>query len=313
MTRSNREEIYAEVLARRSLPPSSSPGTAESVLPPLLNVPDGVVLSQLDLAHELGEIILVLLRVGTLLACSGAAAFRVRDAMQRTAVSLGAERSEFLVSVDGITASVFDGGQFRTQVVRLPPVGVDMNLLCRIELLTRALLAESGQHSTKDVHARLDELQAAKRLYPRWLTVASLGAACAAFCGAGNGTWVQMACAFVGAALGHGLRLALLERRFPLVTIVVACAFVSSIGAQVCVSLLAHVFGVTANDPSNGIAILSSVLYLIPGVPLVTSLIDLVHFDISAGLSRAAYSALLVGCIAVGMFAFLAVAKVLPW
>jgi uncharacterized membrane protein YjjP (DUF1212 family) len=233
--------------------------------------------------------------------------------MQRTALSFGAKRSEFVVTADSITASIFDGGEFRTQVVRLPPIGVDMNLLCRIEMLTRALLAASSKESVTAIHQQLDGLQAAPRLYPRWLTVPSLGAACAAFCAAGHGTPAQIACAFVGAALGHSFRLALLARRVPLVSIVVCCAFVSCTATELIAWPLSHLSEATPSAPRAGIATLASVLYLIPGVPLVTSLLDLLHLDFSAALSRAANAAVLVGSIAVGMFGFFAIAKVFPW
>jgi uncharacterized membrane protein YjjP (DUF1212 family) len=46
-------------------------------------------------------------------------------------------------------------------------------------------------------------------------------------------------------------------------------------------------------------------LYLIPGVPLVTSLLDIIHFDLVAGLARAAYASLVIVCMGVGMLAFL--------
>jgi uncharacterized membrane protein YjjP (DUF1212 family) len=265
------------------------------------------VITRINLAQELGEIILVVLRVGALLACSGAAAFRVREAMQRTAVALGATRSEFVMTVDALTASVFDGSEFRTQVVRLPPVGVDMNLLCRIELLTRSL-GTIPELTPRAVHARLDALQSAERLYPRWLSVPSLGAACAAFCAAGQGDALQIAGAFVGAAVGHSLRLVLLARRVPLVSIVVICAFVSSAASAAVLRAFAAFGG---GDGAPGIASVASVLYLIPGVPLVTSLVDLIHLDLSTGLSRSAYSAVLVACIAVGVFGFIAVTRLL--
>lgn len=233
--------------------------------------------------------------------------------MQRTALAFGAKRSEFVVNADSITASIFEGSEFRTQVVRLPPLGVDMNLLCRIEMLTRALPDTPGKELVASVHRQLDALQSAPRLYPRWLTVPSLGAACAAFCAAGHGTTPQVACAFVGGALGHCVRLALLGRRFPVVNIVVSCAFASCCATELMAWLLGYVTTAGALAPRAGMATLASVLYLVPGFPLVTSLIDLLHLDLSAALSRAAYAAVLVGSIAVGMFGFFAVAKVFPW
>lgn len=287
-----------------SLPPSSAPSAAESVLPVQELRPDD--LSYPDVAQELGESLHLLLRVGSLLACSGAAAFRVRGAMQRVAVAVGINRSEFVVSVDSITASVFDGNQFRTQVVRLPPIGVDMNLLCQIELLTRHL----PPTEPKDLLERLDALQKAPRLYPKWVSILSLGAACAAFCAAGRGDAFQVLSAFGGTAVGHSLRLWLLARHVPLTRIIVSSAFSAAFMSSLLVWVI-HPAAAGQGHELLGLAALSSVLFLIPGVPLVTSLVDLVHLDISAAVGRAAYASVLVGAIAVGVFGFIAAAGVL--
>jgi uncharacterized membrane protein YjjP (DUF1212 family) len=286
---------------RMSLPPSSAFSAAESILP--IPPPSTEDFSYPAIAQELGESLLLLLRVGSLLARSGAAAFRVRGAMQRVAGAVGVERAEFVVAVDSITASVFDRDQFRTQTVRLPPLGVDMNLLCQIELLTRHLTPTEPEVLGK----RLDALQSAPRLYPKWLTILGLGAACGAFCAAGKGDLYQIFGTFGGAAAGHSVRLFMLARQTPLIKIVVSCAFTAALVGSAIVWLV-HPALIGQSYEIVGLATLSSVLFLIPGVPLVTSIVDLVHLDITAAIGRASYAAVIVAAIAVGVFAFIAVA-----
>jgi uncharacterized membrane protein YjjP (DUF1212 family) len=284
-----------------SLPPSSALSAAESILPV---PPEGSAeFSYPTIAQELGESLLLLLRVGSLLARSGAAAFRVRGAMQRVARAVGVERAEFVVAVDSITASVFVSDQFRTQTVRLPPLGVDMNLLCQIELLTRHLAPTEPEALSK----RLDALQGAPALYPKWLSILSLGAACSAFCAAGHGDLFQILGTFGGASAGHSVRLLLLARQAPLIKIVVSCAFSAALVSSAIVWLM-HPALVGQSYEIVGLATLSSVLFLIPGVPLVTSVVDLVHLDITTAIGRASYAAVIVSAIAVGVFAFIALA-----
>ena len=52
------------------------------------------------------------------------------------------------------------------------------------------------------------------------------------------------------------------------------------------VSLL-HIFGIVSGDHQGGI--ISAILFLIPGFPMVTSMLDLARQDFSSALSRAAY------------------------
>jgi uncharacterized membrane protein YjjP (DUF1212 family) len=137
--------------------------------------------------------------------------------------------------------------------------------------------------------------------------VLSLGVACAAFCAAGGGDSIQLLAVFVGAALGHAVRLRLLARGWSLAAIVVSCAFLSSASSAITVAALHPEFALRGTELGS-LAIVSSVLYLIPGVPLVTSLIDLVHLETSASVTRAAFASLVTGAIVTGVFVFLALA-----
>lgn len=257
-------------------------------------------------AQEAHEAVRLILRVGTLLCTAGSAAFRARRAMQRLAKALGADRCELLLSANWIALSATFGGHSFTEVAPLPVLGVDMNRLCRIEILTR-----HPKHLTPSMlHAELDELVTAPRLYPRWTTVVGLGVACAAFCGAGGGDLVQLLAAFLGAALGHALRLYLGHGRHLLASIVVSSSFLSSAVSATTVRLLHPDFSTRGRELVL-LAVVASVLYLIPGVPLVTSLIDLVHLETSASVTRAAYAGLVVGSLVTGVFGFLALAQAL--
>jgi uncharacterized membrane protein YjjP (DUF1212 family) len=54
------------------------------------------------------------------------------------------------------------------------------------------------------------------------------------------------------------------------------------------------------------LAPIASVLQLVPGVPLVTAVIDLATGDVLSGVARGAYAALMAAGIALGMLLFLA-------
>ncbi len=264
-----------------------------------------------DLEHRLRPVF----RIGLLLARSGAAAFRVRAVVERAARALGFEHTECVVTPTSMLVSVWEQGKPWTRLVRLRELGVNMSRMRELDRLSRELKRHPTGITAAGLAQRLDGIERTPHGYPRWLTVPALGLSCAAFCGAIGGNGWQMAAAFVGAALGHVLRLFLHARHFQLVTLVVGCSFASSVtaygaalgfelgttyGATLGVSLH-HGIG----DP--GRAMLASVLYLVPGVPLVTSLLDIIHGDYEAGLARGALATLVVACLGVGVLAAFAV------
>jgi len=238
----------------------------------------------------------------------GAAAFRVRKTMERAAHALGLLKIEVTVTPDAIHATVVQGDEYRTQVVRMAEYGVNMWRLRALDQLSREVERSATGISPEQLQERLDQIEKETLCYPRWLTVPVLGCSCAAFCGVTGATGYQMLAAFIGTALGHILRLQLLKRHSPVISLVVSCAFTSCVGAYAAAMGLNHLghmlhFGPVLPDR----AVLASVLYLVPGVPLVTNLLDITHGDCVSGLSRAAHAGLVLVCIGTGVLLFFAI------
>jgi len=293
-------------MSREQPSSSPSPSLAYNSPPPPPDDAEGAALSEAELAQVLD----VTLRLGQILATAGAASFRVRDAMRRTARSLGVQHAQFACEVDALHATLACGAHRQTAALRLDALGVDMNRICRIITLTRELTAHPLSRRPEELDRELDAIEATASPYPAWITPWLLGASCGAFCGVIGGSLWQIAAAFAGALVGHLLRLRHVRRHRPVVTVVVSCAFTSALvswavarGLGLAVDELAIPYALDALGP--GKAVLASVLYLIPGVPLVQSLIDILHFDLTAGLGRAAHASLVLVCIAVGVLTFL--------
>jgi uncharacterized membrane protein YjjP (DUF1212 family) len=291
-----------------SVPPSEpAPSTAFASVPQREAAPSSqTVLS----AEQLLAVLDVTLRVGMLTAGAGAAGFRVREAMRRTASCFGVTRLEVVYGLDALHATVFSGGLRQTEVVRIPALGVDMNRISRVDLLSRELAASPGSRTPQELAGELDAIEAAPLPYPVWITPWVLGGSCGAFCGVIGGSPWQIAAAFVGAFAGHCLRLYHARKHHLVATVVVSCAFVSALASWASVRALglagqALVPGLSAEALGPGKAVLASVLYLIPGVPLVQALTDVLHFDLTAGLARSAHATLVLVCIAVGVLTFL--------
>ena len=73
--------------------------------------------------------------------------------------------------------------------------------------------------------------------------------------------------------------------------IFIASAFVASMCASTSVIF----------DTTSEIALAPSVLYLVPGVPLINGVIDIVEGHVLTGFARLTQAALLIVCIAIGL------------
>ena len=60
-------------------------------------------------------------------------------------------------------------------------------------------------------------------------------------------------------------------------------------------------FLISTKGTSSATAIATSVLYLVPGVPLINGVIDIVEGHVLIGFSRLTEAALLIMCIAIGL------------
>lgn len=81
--------------------------------------------------------------------------------------------------------------------------------------------------------------------------------------------------------------------------IFIASAFVASMYASVALTF----------DTTSDVAIATSVLFLIPGVPLINGVIDIVEGHILNGIARLTSALMLIVCIAVGLSGTLMIVK----
>lgn len=150
-----------------------------------------------------------------------------------------------------------------------------------------------------DNHLSLDELWKRYRVIVtkprmnRWLVLFLVACANASFCRLFSGDLPAMGIVFVATLVGFFIRQEMMERHVNHLFVFVTSAFVASfIGA----SAVHYHIGLTPQ-----IALGTSVLYLIPGVPLINGVIDIIDGHVLAGISRLINAFLLIICIAIGL------------
>lgn len=122
-------------------------------------------------------------------------------------------------------------------------------------------------------------------------TLFLVGFANASFCALFGGDWTARAIVFTATLIGFYLKQIMQKKHINQYIVFVVSAFVASLVASSSLTL----------DTTSEIAIATSVLYLVPGVPLLNGVIDIVEGHVLTGCSRLIRALLLVTCIAVGL------------
>ncbi len=140
---------------------------------------------------------------------------------------------------------------------------------------------------------RYEEIMATPRM-SRVMVLLLVAAANASFCKLFNGDLIACGLVYLGTLLAFYVRQEMMAREYNHSVICVTCAFISSMVAG-----MGHRYG-WGSTPD--IALATSVLFLIPGVPLINSIMDIFEGHVLTGISRMVNATILIVSISVGIF-----------
>ncbi|ADQ79499.1 protein of unknown function DUF1212 [Paludibacter propionicigenes WB4] len=240
-------------------------------------------------ATEVAEFIL---DAGVFLMASGAHSGRVWRNCRRIAEHWG-YRMNFNPTFTGILVSVWNDKDRENAVTRYktaPPNSVHLETLTEISHLSWKIA--DGEIEYADASRELEAIKH-KAHYPFWLIALAVGISCGCLCTLAGGSPVDAALAFCGASVGSVARYFILKKQFN--------QFLSIIIASAITTLIAGADTIFGLGRAPEMTLATSVLYLIPGVPLINSVIDLLEGYFSASIARSLFAASIISCIAVGM------------
>lgn len=228
--------------------------------------------------HEMGVRADAVLRLGMLLMGAGASGYRVIRGMKRAARAVGFAGLDAVVTITTITCTFHEESEFRTVVAHQPHVEVDAS---RIEALESLAHRVRPPMSARELNAELDAIEAGvRKRWGPWLLALAAACACAG-CAALNGFGpVEVAVVALAAAAGQAVRGWLGHRGVQMIAGVAA-------GGAVACAVYAAVAPLAGAAEAGFVA---SVLFLVPGFPLFSALIDLARCDIAAGVARLTYA-----------------------
>ncbi len=233
----------------------------------------------------------LLLRTGSLLMSNGASTARIRMTVDRIANTFGYEANLFITHrALNLTLSDLDHEHSFSSIKRTSPHGVNFKIVSGISRLSWRIKEENLSLETLD-----SELERISKLshYPRLVTLALVALAGASFCGIFGGSIQAMGVGYLATFVGLFVRQEAHKNKFNSYL----CVFFASLTSTLISGLFCYLF------PKGGFesAYATSVLYLIPGVPLINSFTDMIDGNILNGILRAVHGLIISFMIALGL------------
>jgi uncharacterized membrane protein YjjP (DUF1212 family) len=228
---------------------------------------------------SLEDIAMLAMEFGRLLMECGASARIVEDIVGTVARGLGAERVDLRIGYASLAITVGIGGEGITRMRKVGALGVNQRLDRALRELAGAV--RRGEFTASAARARLNSLSQNPPRHPGWVVDIAVGAACACFGRLLGVDWAALGPVFLASALAQWSRRLLAARRVNVFIAATLVAFeasaISGLGAHFLESLTVDT------------ATIASVLLLVPGVPLLNALNDILEGRPTLGSARAVW------------------------
>lgn len=229
-------------------------------------------------------------RTGQIMLSCGTGAYRVRQSMNFCARALHITCSAD-IGLTSIHFTCFDGTHHSSQTIALATTGVNTDKLMQMEMFVWMFEEKASEYSVEHFHAILDDISAKKGLYKAPAVALGAAAACAGFTFLLGGGIYEMICAFFGAFAGQFLRKKMHERELTLLSCIIASVALALVVYTGCIRLAEAFLGTPAGHEAGFIC---SMLFVIPGFPLITGGIDIAKLDLRSGIERLLYALLII-------------------
>jgi len=233
----------------------------------------------------------MLLDVGTLLMSNGASTGRVRNTVNRIAEALGYD-VELLITSRSLMLTVTEenGSDYTSSVRRTPPHGVNFRIVSGISRMSWRVIEE--KLTIAQINDEINRLTSLPH-YPRLVVLSFVALAGASFCRLFGGEGWELIVTFAATFFGLFIRQEAIKKRFNPYLAIVFASFAASMVSGLSVKL-----GI-GDTPEHALA--TSVLFLIPGVPLINSLTDIIDGNTLNGIVRGANGFVMAFAIALGL------------
>ncbi len=236
--------------------------------------------SILELSFQMGRVLLE----------NGAEISRVQETMERVARAYLVEKFSVYVITNAIFANGTENGvEKTTELKHIPNTSIHFGRICAVNQLSREIA--EGRHTVPEAFAILEDIQAIPySSLPLSILACAVGSAAFSYLFGGSGLDAL-------AAFFCGL---ILEPFLYCTTKYKLSKFLTNLSASGLMAVCAALFLALGIGQNLDKIIIGSIIRLVPGVALTTSIRDFFNGDYLSGTIRMIDALLVGGCIAVG-------------
>lgn len=231
-------------------------------------------------------------RAGEILLANGAEIYRVQETIQRILTSFGFIEYDIYVLANGIFTTLDEEGDQCVAVRSVPVSTVHLGRIAAVNSLSREIVRSKGQCDVDEMENRLNACATIPRM-PQW-KMAVAGAACSAgYCFLLSGHLLDcLPAATAGFLLSYFLFLFHKNKTAPYIGTILGAALVT----LVCCGFWVLGVGIGLDRMITG-----SIITLVPGIVLTTSIRDFFHGDYLSGCIHLFNALVQAACIALGV------------
>ncbi|MDE5794248.1 MAG: threonine/serine exporter family protein [Muribaculaceae bacterium] len=240
---------------------------------------------------SLKEICLFLSEYSAWLLGSGATSIRLEKNVRRMAEALGCH-AEMTILPRHIHMTVFltDHSDSYTYIIATHPMPISFNINTKLSRLSWSMADD--KLTLKEVQEKFDEIIKTSPTN-KYLVLFLASCANAAFCRLFTGDWAAVGVVFISTLIGFYIKQLLTQLKVDVRLVFIICAFISSVLAS---TATLFSFGHTPD-----IAVGTSVLYLVPGIPFLNSFSDMLNGHYICAFGRFVHAVVLTCCLSLGL------------
>lgn len=235
----------------------------------------------------------LLLRTGELLMASAADTNRIDRNMKRVAAFMGIPEDKLHLEIRWtmIMVNVSDERHSFSKFQKCERHGINMTTITEISHLSWEAIEQD--YSLDRYEEELERIARKTRNYKPYLVALCAGFACGGFCKLFGGDWTAFLFASICAFLGFRVRERCISFGINYYMSLAIAAFVSTCLAY------ASTFSGLSSTPYH--PLLACALFIVPGVPLINFVDDMIDNYLLVGITRAANATMMVGAMTFGI------------
>jgi len=229
-------------------------------------------------------------RVGLMMLSVGTGAWRVRASMNKIARALNITCNAD-IGLLSIEFTCIEKDETYTNAISINTTGINTDKLTLLENFADGFSERAEKYSVEQFHRILDKFNEIPHNYNAINLALASALACCGFTFLLGGGAIEMILAFFGAGTGQFVRKKLIEKHITLLANVTAGVASACCMYVLLIKLAEIVLGISEVHQAGYIC---SMLFVIPGFPLITGGIDLAKLDLRSGLERETYAVLII-------------------